>query len=289
MKDAYYFPHFCNARNDRKIKRIRKELGIEGYGIYFMILETLREQPGFKFPIEDMDLLADEFGTSEQKLRTVVCNYKLFNVDEEENFFSLKFIEYLKPYLETKQRKKIGGIKGNLIKYGYTTKEELDKLTDAEIIELNENKELLASPSHTESVTDQLTSQKKVKESKVKESKVKESKVNNIKDNIKELEIGEELKLKLCEYVDYRKEIKKTLKTTRSITTTINKIGTEFRDEQHLIDSIDNSIANEYQGIFPTKNNLLNFKPKPPVKESAASRRLRELNENNMFEAEVVE
>ena len=170
MKDAYYFPHFCNARNDRKIKRIRKELGIEGYGIYFMILETLREQPGFKFPMEDMDLLADEFGTSEQKLRTVVCNYKLFNVDEEENFFSLKFIEYLKPYLDTKQRKKIGGIKGNLIKYGYATKEDLDKLSDMQIIELNENKHLLQI-SHTESDTDHSSSQSKVKESKVKESK----------------------------------------------------------------------------------------------------------------------
>lgn len=172
MKDAYYFPHFCNARNDRKIKRIRKELGIEGYGIFFMLLETLRDQDGFKFPMEDIDLLADEFGTSEQKLRTVICNYKLFNVDEDENFFSLKFIEYLKPYLDTKQRKKIGGIKGNLIKYGYATKKDLEGLSDIQILELNENKHLLQS-SHTESDTDHSSSQSKVKESKVKESKVK--------------------------------------------------------------------------------------------------------------------
>ena len=30
-KDAFYFPHFSNARNDRKLRRVRKELGIEGY------------------------------------------------------------------------------------------------------------------------------------------------------------------------------------------------------------------------------------------------------------------
>jgi hypothetical protein len=41
-KDAYYFPHFYNARHDRKIKRLRKDLGIEGYGIFFMLLEVLR-------------------------------------------------------------------------------------------------------------------------------------------------------------------------------------------------------------------------------------------------------
>lgn len=103
-KDAYYFPHFSNARTDRKLLRIRKELGIEGYGIYFMVLEVLREQTDFKFPLEDIDLLSDEFGTSEAKVRTVVCNYKLFDVDKKEMFFSPKQILYLKPYIEKSKR-----------------------------------------------------------------------------------------------------------------------------------------------------------------------------------------
>ena len=59
-KDAFYFPHFSNARNDRKLRRLRKELGIEGYGIYFMVLEVLRDQEGFKYPLEDLDLLSEE-------------------------------------------------------------------------------------------------------------------------------------------------------------------------------------------------------------------------------------
>jgi len=110
-KDAYYFPHFCNARHDRKLKRVQKELGIEGYGIYFMLLETLREQDEFKYPIEDIDLLADEFGTSEQKVRTVVTNYKLFSLDKAENFFSIKLLEYLKPYLTMKEQRRQAGLK----------------------------------------------------------------------------------------------------------------------------------------------------------------------------------
>lgn len=108
-KDAFYFPHFCNARHDRKIKRVLKELGIEGYGIYFMLLEVLREQTDFKYPLSEIDLLADEFGTSEQKVKVVICNYGLFEIDENDMLFSLKLIEFLQPYLKMKEQRSLAG------------------------------------------------------------------------------------------------------------------------------------------------------------------------------------
>jgi len=103
-KDSYYFPHFYNARSDRKMLRVRKELGVEGYGIYFMLLEVLREQTDFSYPMEDIDLLAEEFKTSEQKVRTVICNYNLFQVNTEEFFYSEKLIQNLQPYIESSER-----------------------------------------------------------------------------------------------------------------------------------------------------------------------------------------
>ena len=109
MKDSYYFPHFCNARHDRKIKRLKKDLGIEGYGIYFMLLEVLREQTDFRYPLNEVDLLADELGTSEAKVRAVIASYELFMIDEENNFFSLKLIEFLQPYLNMKRQRSIAG------------------------------------------------------------------------------------------------------------------------------------------------------------------------------------
>jgi len=111
QKDAYYFPHFCNARHDRKIKRLRKELGLEGYGIYFMLLETLREQQDLMYPIDDIDLLAEEFGTSEQKIRVVICNYELFQLDPEQKFFSPKMLIYLEPYFKMKEQRREAGLK----------------------------------------------------------------------------------------------------------------------------------------------------------------------------------
>ena len=46
-KDAYYFPHDCNARNDPKILALRSVFGAEGYGVYWMLIEILREQPDY--------------------------------------------------------------------------------------------------------------------------------------------------------------------------------------------------------------------------------------------------
>lgn len=110
-KDSYYFPHYYNARSDRKLMRVRRELGVEGYGIYFMILEALREQTKFSYPLKDIDLLADDFRTSEQKVRTVVCNYDLFQITEDEFFYSQKLIANLQPYIEKSERARIAAQK----------------------------------------------------------------------------------------------------------------------------------------------------------------------------------
>jgi len=110
MKSGYYFPHFEDARNDRKIKRLRKELGIEGYGIYFMILEILRSQSDYKYPINDIDLLADDFNTSEAKVKTVIFNYDLF-VIETTDFFSIRFIENMQPYEKIIEQRRLAGLK----------------------------------------------------------------------------------------------------------------------------------------------------------------------------------
>ena len=152
-KEAFYFPHFCNARHDRKIRRLRKELGTEGYGIYFMLLETLREQQDLMYPLEDLDLLAEEFGVSEAKVRVAICNYGLFEIDEEQKFFSPKMLVYLEPYFKMKEQRKVAGQKS------------ADKRKSIEI----------------STTVQQPFNDRSTKESKVNESKEKESKVNEIK------------------------------------------------------------------------------------------------------------
>ncbi len=79
-----HFPHYLNARNDRKIKKGRLQLGIEFVGIYWMTLEVLAEQKDFKYPLADLDILADDFGTSIQKVQLVITQYGLFEIDPNE-------------------------------------------------------------------------------------------------------------------------------------------------------------------------------------------------------------
>lgn len=99
----YYFPHFISARNDSKILKLRRILGLEGYAIYFMLLEILREQNDFKLPLETIPELEFEFRTSKEKINNVIFDYELFIITENK-FFSPKLIEYLQPYLEKSDR-----------------------------------------------------------------------------------------------------------------------------------------------------------------------------------------
>lgn len=42
-KDSFWFKHDNNARNDEKILELRSRFGAEGYGIFWMIVETMAE------------------------------------------------------------------------------------------------------------------------------------------------------------------------------------------------------------------------------------------------------
>ncbi len=258
QKDAFYFPHFSNARIDRKIRRMRKELGLEGYGIYFMILETLREQAKYNYPVEDMDLLADEFGTSEQKVRTVVCNYDLFKIDEQQMFFSPKMIMYLQPYLEGKERKRIGGIRGNLIKYKHITKEESKELSDDKILLIHGSLAMKKSlPSVCESESDRISSQSKV-------NKIK--KVNEIdKTNNKNNEVNyysceslpyfnnNDFQLAWLEFMKVRKK-KKTIHSEYSMKLLFNVLNENAKDVETALTIVNKSVVGGYPNLYPIKS-----------------------------------
>ena len=229
-KDAYYFPHFSNARSDRKLKRVIKELGVEGYGIYFMLLEVLRDQTDFKYPLDDLDLLADEFNTSEQKVRTVVANYKLFEVDDKHMFFSTKFNEFMQPYLTMKEQRRLAGIASGEArrKKALLIEETNDRSTDVQRM-VNENEQ-----------------------SKVKERKEK-----------KELT---ELETAIEEFKKHRKSMKSPM-TDRAVTLFTNSLNKLASTDEGKIAIINQSIENGWKGVFPLKNGQVSIKPTDTVGE----------------------
>lgn len=216
QKDAYYFPHFCNARHDRKIKRLRKELGLEGYGIYFMLLETLREQQDLMFPMDDIDLLAEEFGTSEQKIRVTICNYELFELDQDQKFFSPKMLVYLEPYFKMREQRKLAG-------------------------KASADKRMLNDRSTT------------VQQSKGKESKEEEIKGKENKEIFRLTYSSNPLRNDLFEkWIKYKKEKKSTY--TPSGINQLLKDWEDIPTED-LAKAINFSISNNWQGLFPPKKN----------------------------------
>lgn len=85
---AYWFKHDSNAKDDHKIMLLMDQLGLEGYGIYWVLIETLREQEGYRYPIAMLPILAKRYMTSSEKMRAVVLNYGLFDVYEDDLFAS---------------------------------------------------------------------------------------------------------------------------------------------------------------------------------------------------------
>lgn len=70
MNDKFYFQHDYNARNDQKLLELRAEHGAEGYGIWWMIAETLAEQDGIdSHAIGGLSL---GFGVAKSKLEEVI-------------------------------------------------------------------------------------------------------------------------------------------------------------------------------------------------------------------------
>lgn len=90
MKDNtfYSFTHKCNARNSEQLLAVRMRHGVEGYGVYYMILEMLAESP-LHTCLKDYNLVAFELRTSAGVVKSVVENFGLFLFTEDgERFYS---------------------------------------------------------------------------------------------------------------------------------------------------------------------------------------------------------
>lgn len=86
-----YFPHDSNARNSDKLIPLRIKKGTEGYGVYFMILERLREEPDYT-SIKDYNTLAFDFRVGSDLVKSVVEEFGLFQFTEDgKRFYSEGF------------------------------------------------------------------------------------------------------------------------------------------------------------------------------------------------------
>lgn len=74
MKDAYFFPHDSNARNDEKMLACRAVYGMEGIGIFWCIVEMLRDASGYKLVRNKytFQTIATQLNIEHQKAETFI-------------------------------------------------------------------------------------------------------------------------------------------------------------------------------------------------------------------------
>lgn len=113
IKNKDFFPHPSNLRNDRRMKRVMKDLpGGVGYGAVVMTIERLRCEDNYSYPIADLDLLSDEFNISLPILQTVISKYGFFELTSKENeevFISPILNTLMEPYQERIKQARIAG------------------------------------------------------------------------------------------------------------------------------------------------------------------------------------
>ncbi len=107
-----WFSHDCNAKDDPKIILLIDELGLEGFGIFWVLIETLRAQKGYKLQLKAVDALARRYNTTSQKMRVVIESYDLFAIDGDKFFFSPSLLRRMKKWDEKRQLASESGKKG---------------------------------------------------------------------------------------------------------------------------------------------------------------------------------
>lgn len=88
-KDAYYFSHDANAQDDPKLMLLIEQMGMEGFGIFWGLIEKLRSEKDYKLPLSVVKPFSNRWHTSPEKVETVIKNYNLFKIVNN-YFFSLR-------------------------------------------------------------------------------------------------------------------------------------------------------------------------------------------------------
>ena len=84
MKEKnYYFPHDINAKNDGKMQKLIFEMGSEGYGIYWYLIESMYENKG-TLELSNIEMYANALRTKCERITNVIQKYNLFNSNDIE-------------------------------------------------------------------------------------------------------------------------------------------------------------------------------------------------------------
>jgi hypothetical protein len=95
-KDTYYFSHDYNARNDEKILELRSQFGAEGYGVFWMIVESMAENENGGVKATLMGGLSLGYGVAIGRLQEIIeaCKRLELVFEKDGYLFSKRLLEH---------------------------------------------------------------------------------------------------------------------------------------------------------------------------------------------------
>lgn len=115
-RENIYFSHDANAMSDPKCMLLIDQLGMEGYGMFWGLVELLRQQPEYKLSLLLIPAIANRFKVSESKLKTVISGYGLFLTEGDDFFFSKSLRDRMELMDEKKNRYALAGRKSGEVR-----------------------------------------------------------------------------------------------------------------------------------------------------------------------------
>lgn len=195
MKEAYYFSHDTNARNDEKILCLRADYGITGYGAFWILIEMMFENQDTQLSHKHVKGIAYSLNMEVELLTNIInscVEYGLF-VSDGDNFWSESLRTRKGTYINKREKKVEAGLKSaeaRRLKALENSEQTSDfAVQDSNLAQTNGNyaKALLEQNSNTSdvmfeqnlnSVPTELNSEP-TKSNKLKEIKVKEKEIFN--------------------------------------------------------------------------------------------------------------
>lgn len=165
-KETYYFSHDSNAIVDTKILNMRSDYGMEGYGLFWAIIEMLRNEENYKLEYSNNTYRAVKTLTNttidvEQYINDCINDYQLFKA-EDGFFYSNSLMRRMQ---EKDNKKRIN----------------------------QENGKLGGRPRKTEIKSNGFESETQKNQNKIKENKEKENKEKEITTTVVDDSCGDDL------------------------------------------------------------------------------------------------
>ena len=214
-KETFYFSHDYNSRNDEKIKFLIRKHGMQGYGIFWAIIEDLYNNANALRM--DCDGIAYDMRVDSETIRSVINDFGLF-VFEGENFGSMS-VQKRMDERDTKSKK---------------ARQNAFKRWDSSTNNAN------AMPPQCD-------------RNAIKESKVKD--IKEIKESIELPFVSKEFEKMWFSWKDYKKkQFRFTYRTNQSELATLQELTKLSNGQEDIaIKIILQSMANGWKGLFNLK------------------------------------